>query len=168
MVQPLRLKLIQFANRSFFPSANYRWGDSPGLFSPWLQIMLWSLVLSACNPMIQPEKSGISSTSQRPQDTAKELTVTTHNSIPPPVPPAAEPERTSHPYSEGIELASSAFVLGQSAQSPDDWELVANRWARAIQTLQTLPQSSPDYPKAQTKITEYQRNLTYAQQRLTA
>lgn len=74
----------------------------------------------------------------------------------------------SEDFRKGIELASGAFLLGQSAQSPDDWGLVTNRWSRAIQSLQSVPQGSANYETAQTKISEYERNLNYAQQQLEA
>ncbi|MEM9163384.1 MAG: retropepsin-like aspartic protease [Cyanobacteria bacterium P01_F01_bin.4] len=85
-----------------------------------------------------------------------------------PVEPAvAEPSlQSASAYADGIQLASSAFVLGQSAQSPDDWQLVASRWQQAITTLKTVPQGDAHYVTAQAKLTEYQRNFNYAQQRL--
>ncbi|MEM9979991.1 MAG: hypothetical protein AAF808_20390, partial [Cyanobacteria bacterium P01_D01_bin.2] len=69
-------------------------------------------------------------------------------------------------YQDAINLASSAFTLGQQASSSDDWQLVASRWEQAVQTLQTVPTDSQHYPTAQTKLKDYQRNLAYAKQQL--
>jgi hypothetical protein len=75
-------------------------------------------------------------------------------------PSASEPDR----FSEAVNAASSAFQLGQSARSQDDWRLVAQRWRQAVELLTTVPESSPNHATAQTKIAEYRRNLTYAEQ----
>jgi predicted aspartyl protease len=72
--------------------------------------------------------------------------------------------RPSAQYQQGIDRASSAFVLSRSAQSQDDWSLVARRWQQAIDFMSAVPASSPSYSQAQTKVKEYRTNLTYAQQ----
>ncbi len=66
-------------------------------------------------------------------------------------------------YENAIERASSAFVISQSAQSQDDWRLVASRWQQAIGFLEQVPDSSPNRTAAQAKLGEYRRNLDYAQ-----
>jgi predicted aspartyl protease len=71
--------------------------------------------------------------------------------------------RPSVHYQQGIDRASSAFVLSRSAQSQDDWSLVARRWQQAIDLMNAVPASSPTYPQAQAKVKEYQINLAYAQ-----
>jgi predicted aspartyl protease len=68
------------------------------------------------------------------------------------------------PYARAIDRASSAVTIGQIAQSSDDWRLVAGRWQQAIDLLATVPSSSANYPKAQTKLSDYRRNLAYALQ----
>jgi hypothetical protein len=60
----------------------------------------------------------------------------------------------------------SAATLTQSAVSKEDWELVSSKWQNAISLLKQLPNSSPNYVKAQVKIQEYERNLNYARQQL--
>jgi predicted aspartyl protease len=67
------------------------------------------------------------------------------------------------PYQLAIERASSAFTIGQSAQSRDDWRLVASRWQQAIGLLESVPASNPNHAQAQGKLAEYRRNLAYAQ-----
>lgn len=87
---------------------------------------------------------------------------------PSPVPPVeSTPAPTSpvrDPFADAVSLASSAFQLGQSARSQDDWSLVARRWQQAVDLLAAVPKSSANYATAQTKLSEYRRNLTYAQQ----
>ncbi|MEO0458239.1 MAG: hypothetical protein AAF152_16885, partial [Cyanobacteria bacterium P01_A01_bin.114] len=81
-------------------------------------------------------------------------------------PKKAAPSASAQAYNDGIKLASSAFVLGQSAQSSDDWQLVSSRWQRAMLTLETIPPGDANYATAQAKLSEYERNYSYAQQRL--
>jgi len=69
-----------------------------------------------------------------------------------------------NPYQQGLDRAMSAATLGQAAQSQDDWRLVASRWQQAIEWMQAVPGANPDRAQAQRKVTEYQRNLAFAQQ----
>lgn len=72
----------------------------------------------------------------------------------------------SKAYQEAINLASSAFTLGQQAQSPDDWDLIVGRWHQAVEKLNEIPTDDPNYSTAQTKLKEYEGNLAQAKQRL--
>ncbi|HEY9673615.1 MAG TPA: hypothetical protein V6D11_19385 [Waterburya sp.] len=82
------------------------------------------------------------------------------NSASPTPSPTTQPER----FQEALDTGMGAAVIAQSATSRDDWNLVSTRWQTAINLLKTVPQSSQNYPTAQKKIAEYQRNLAYAQQ----
>lgn len=76
-----------------------------------------------------------------------------------------EPAATAPDYfQQAIDRATSAVNISQNARSQDDWGLVASRWRQAIALLQAVPSSSANYAQAQAKITEYQSNLTYAEQ----
>lgn len=92
-------------------------------------------------------------------------------------PPAATPEPETpevadaptspplnDPYPDAINRASRAFNLSQSAQSQDDWRLVAARWQQAIELMAAVPSASPNHNVAQQKLTEYRRNLSYARE----
>ena len=65
-------------------------------------------------------------------------------------------------YEEAIAKATRAISIGQSAKSRDDWKLVNTQWQQVIQLLKTIPTSSPNYAKAQTKLKEYQEQVDYA------
>ena len=80
--------------------------------------------------------------------------------------PQSSTATTSHldPYKLALEKADSAGSITVSAQSQDDWNLVASRWQQAIQLLRSIPQTSPYRSLAKTKLTEYQRKLAYARQ----
>lgn len=75
-----------------------------------------------------------------------------------PLPPKADP------YQLAVERASSAYTIGKSAQSKDDWRLVAKRWQQAIDLMKTVPVSNPHHAQARQKLAQYQRNLAFAQQ----
>ena len=64
-----------------------------------------------------------------------------------------------------VNQAMSAAVLTQSAKSEAEWHLVESQWQEAIALMRAVPSSSPKYVIAQKKVTEYQHNLSYSQQR---
>jgi predicted aspartyl protease len=83
-----------------------------------------------------------------------------------PVAPTATPPSIQADYfREAVNRASSAVAIGQSAQSPDDWNLAKVRWQQAVELLEQVPATSPSYDQAQTKIAEYRTHLAAAQQR---
>jgi len=82
-------------------------------------------------------------------------------------PTAAPPAPTIDYFREATNRATSAVVLGQSAQSPADWQLAVGRWQQAIDLMKQVPTNSAHHAAAQTKIQEYQRSLATAQQRAT-
>ncbi|MBE8966157.1 retroviral-like aspartic protease family protein [Nostocales cyanobacterium LEGE 12452] len=89
-----------------------------------------------------------------------------------PVRPVATPEAQpldpfeSEPslFEIGRDKAVGAWSISQSAQSPDDWKLVASQYQEAIALMQKVRRKSPEFAIAQTKITEYRRQVKYAQQ----
>ncbi|MFM7427344.1 MAG: TIGR02281 family clan AA aspartic protease [Elainella sp.] len=76
---------------------------------------------------------------------------------------ASQTKSAVDPFQRAMERATSASTMSQSAQSRDDWRLVANRWQQAIQLMQAVPSTSPHRGQAAQKLAEYQRNLSYAQ-----
>jgi predicted aspartyl protease len=71
-------------------------------------------------------------------------------------------------YRDGINLASSAYALSQSAVSPDDWSLIASRWQQASDQLKQVGAKDKSYKTAQQKIAEYARNADHATAQLQA
>ncbi len=70
-------------------------------------------------------------------------------------------------FEQGLDKAASAFSISQSAQSIEDWNLVASQFQDAIRLMEDVPASNPYFANAQTKITEFQRSLRYAQNQAT-
>jgi predicted aspartyl protease len=85
--------------------------------------------------------------------------------------PLAAPEPTNLPEIEpnffelGLDKAVGALSISQSAQSPDDWQLVISQYQEAIALMKKVSQQSPRYAIARTKIGEYQQQIQYAQQK---
>ena len=71
-------------------------------------------------------------------------------------------------YREGINLASSAYQLSESAISPDDWGLIASRWRRAAEQLAKVADDNENYEIAQTKIADYTRSAENAEAQIDA
>lgn len=76
----------------------------------------------------------------------------------------SSPPQRDH-FREAISRATSAFAIGQTAQSKDDWSLAARHWRQSIQLMQQVPVDSTNFETAQIKIQEYQNHLAAAQQR---
>ncbi|MEM7580537.1 MAG: retropepsin-like aspartic protease [Cyanobacteria bacterium P01_A01_bin.80] len=66
------------------------------------------------------------------------------------------------PFEMGLDKASGAFSISQSAQSPDDWKLVANYYQDAINLMKSVRSKSRYYSIAKVKVKEYQRHFDYA------
>ncbi len=87
-----------------------------------------------------------------------------------PATPTATPEAQPLEPSEnepsvfelGLDKAVSAWSISQSAQSPDDWNLVASQYQDAIALMQKVQRKTPEFAFAQSKITEYRRQIKYA------
>lgn len=63
-----------------------------------------------------------------------------------------------------LDKAAGASAISKSAQSPDDWDLVAGQYQDAIALLKQIRRGSPNFPFAQSKIAEYQKQIKFAQQ----
>lgn len=85
--------------------------------------------------------------------------------------PEAEPLEPSESepslFEMGLDKAVGAWSISRSAQSPSDWTLVANQYQDAIALMQRVRRQSPEFAIAQTKITEYRRQIKYAQKQAT-
>jgi hypothetical protein len=72
---------------------------------------------------------------------------------------------TNDPFPEAVRKASSAAQLTQTASTSEEWGQVATDWQSAIELMQAVPESSPNYSVAQQRVPVYQKNLQYAQKR---
>lgn len=79
--------------------------------------------------------------------------------------PTPVPSAPSNILEVAADKAEGAVTVSKSAQSPEDWALVAAYWQDAITLLKTVPDPDPRKAQANQKIAEYQRNLATAQQK---
>jgi hypothetical protein len=94
------------------------------------------------------------------------------SSAPPSAPlPGVTPTATTaapnaNSFREAVNQATQAAVATQSATNTQQWQQVVSFWQQSIALLKQVPPGNANYQVAQQKIGEYQRNLSYAQQRL--
>lgn len=80
--------------------------------------------------------------------------------------PSPAPIVTGDPFAKGVDKAASATSLAQSAQTPEDWNLVLSQWQRAIAFMKAVPSSSPNYKASQNLLPSYQQALARTQQQV--
>lgn len=66
-------------------------------------------------------------------------------------------------FQKGMNKAIKAANLTKTAKSHKEWKIVIAQWQAAIALMKTVPPSSPNYAIAQQQITEYKKNLGYAE-----
>ncbi len=96
-------------------------------------------------------------------------------SMPPDPPQAATPPVRATPtpsttpsedsYQTALDSAASARAISQSAQSPEDWQLIASRWKTAIASLKQVPKSDPNRKFVNQKLSEFSQALSKAEDR---
>lgn len=79
--------------------------------------------------------------------------------------PKVEQSTQTSPLELALDKATGAVNISKSAQSPDDWHLVASRFEDAIAFLKQVGRDSPNFPFAQRKIAEYQGEIKLAKQK---
>ncbi len=65
-----------------------------------------------------------------------------------------------------LDKATGALNITQSAQSIDDWKLVASQYEDAIALMRKVTKDSPYFDSAQTKIKQYQHQIQYAHRQI--
>lgn len=78
--------------------------------------------------------------------------------------PSSSPQHSSY-FKEALERANSAIFFSSSAQTKDDWNFAADRWQEAIDLMNAVVPSLPDYELAQQKVKEYQQNKSVTLQK---
>ncbi|MGI0493361.1 retroviral-like aspartic protease family protein [Alkalinema pantanalense CENA528] len=69
-------------------------------------------------------------------------------------------------FQMALDKAESADSISQSAQSPEDWNLVIDRWKSAIQLLKQTPKGDPNYKEVDRRLAIFQAGLSRAEQKL--
>lgn len=135
----------------------------PGSVTPWLPIVVLLGALSACQSQdLQTTRPTDNPSSTSAATASSQLPASSSGSASSSAASTSSSSQ-SDPYQQAIERASSAYTIGRSAQSGDDWKLVANRWKQAIELMKAVPASNSRHRQAQQKLLEYQQHLSHAQ-----
>ena len=68
----------------------------------------------------------------------------------------------SEPFRRAVNKAMLAALLTQEAQYQEEWQKVEFLWTEAVDLMDQVSEDSAQYEVAQTKVSEYGRNLKYA------
>jgi hypothetical protein len=77
-------------------------------------------------------------------------------------PEVITPKVPDENFKKGIENATKASVLVQTAKSKPEWEFVATQWQNAIDYMKQVQPDDVNYKAAQERVIQYQKNLEYA------
>jgi len=73
-------------------------------------------------------------------------------------PPEAKPPDSSEGFSTAVRLAEESATLGSKAQTPTDWQTIADKWGRASELMAQVSPSDKNYTIAQDRTTRYKNN----------
>jgi uncharacterized protein YkwD len=76
--------------------------------------------------------------------------------------PGAQPQTMGDPFREAVNAAMAAAVAAQTAQTPQQWAIVAGSWQRAVTNMKAVAPDHPRHAIAQQKAAEYAKNFDYA------
>jgi predicted aspartyl protease len=82
-----------------------------------------------------------------------------------PTPKSAAKPKPSANYKLALDKADAAQNISQSAQSPEDWNLVVSQWEQAVNLLKKVPANDPNKKLVSQKLTAYQASLATARTR---
>lgn len=77
-------------------------------------------------------------------------------------PPESKPTDNSESFATAVRLAEESAALGSKAQTPTDWEAIAEKWGKASELMAQVPSNDKNYTIAQDRTTRYKNNQTAA------
>jgi hypothetical protein len=82
---------------------------------------------------------------------------------PTPEPAAETPaEPKTDKWADALEIGYSAAVAAQTAETPEEWDAVAENYTSAITLLQQVPEANANHGNVEAKIEEYRNNRSVA------
>lgn len=82
-------------------------------------------------------------------------------------PEKPEPVIPPDPFSEAVNKATIASNLAQTADSEEDWNIVAQNWQVATELMGQVPPENDNYEIARDRVIQYQKNFDYSQKMAT-
>ncbi len=77
-------------------------------------------------------------------------------------PPESKPTDNSESFATAVRLAEESAALGSKAQTPTDWQEIADKWGKASELMAQVPSNDKNYTIAQDRTTRYKNNQTAA------
>ena len=77
-------------------------------------------------------------------------------------PPEAKTPDSSEGFSAAVRLAEESATLGSKAQTPADWQTIADKWGKASELMAQVPPSDKNHTIAQDRTTRYKNNQAAA------
>jgi hypothetical protein len=78
--------------------------------------------------------------------------------VPAPAQPLTAPAKAEDPFGSAVRLAEKAAIASQAAQTPAQWQAVAEMWGKAATLMAAVPTSHPRYEIARDRTTVYDKN----------
>jgi hypothetical protein len=80
------------------------------------------------------------------------------------VSPEANPQTNPNadPFADAVRIAEGAVTAGQRAQTPEEWQALAEQWQQASELMDQVPSTDPRYGVAQDRVAVYRQNAETA------
>lgn len=132
----------------------------------WYLILVTIAVLTtSCDKQTQIKSERQSVSMSATTETDGQIVVENSTSTSSSVPQTIDQAKT---FELGLDKAAGAYTISQSAQSVNDWLLVAGQYQDAVALMKQVQRDDPYYSIAQQKISEYQQRAKLAQLRTIA
>ncbi len=151
----------------------------------WTTLLALVVVCSACQNQSTPSQNSVSPSSldirqssapkasTRPSQSplkvvlpaAKSPAIAAATNVTKPVPPAIQ-IMSSPSYQQALDKAESAASISASAQSPEDWKLVAAQWKDAIALMKQVSPNDTNRKSAVQEIARMESGLDRSQQNI--
>lgn len=132
----------------------------------WYLILVTIAVLTtSCDKQTQIKSERQSVSMSATTETDGQIVVENSTSTSSSVPQTIDQAKT---FELGLDKAAGAYTISQSAQSVNDWLLVAGQYQDAVALMKQVQRDDPYYSIAQQKISEYQQRAKQAQLRTIA
>lgn len=153
----------------------------------WMALLTLVMVCGACQNQLMPSQTSVRSSletseslapsekasapklSQAPLKVvlpaAKSQTIAATAKVTKPVPPAIQ-IMSSPSYQQALDKAESAASISASAQSPEDWKLVAAQWKDAIALMKQVSPNDTNRTSAMQEIARMEVGLDRSQQNI--
>jgi hypothetical protein len=105
----------------------------------------------------------LNSPSSNTTASSAQVVVTPITPITPPIPQKIV-QGNSDSFAQAVRLAEQASTEGKTAQSREDWLVVAAKWQQASDLMATVPSKHPRYTTAANRTALYYKNSEKAQQ----